>query len=344
MKNQYRLFKRGKYFYSHCAKTGKQISLKTSDKKEAQRLLAAKNDSARNPQLNLALAKVFLTGHNQKMGNRTWSDVMSVMQSKGQESTRIRCQNEMSQSRYDIIRNQRLVETTSEDFFQLLDLGGNATLHYLRRLHNLALGLGWLPWQIIPPRLWPKPVISPKRAITAEEHLKILSAEKSIERKLYYELLWETGASQTDAANLEAKNIDWENLVLIYHRKKLAGKNLPPARLSIGSKLKAVLKKLPRSGPLFPSLKPLREKNRSTFFFKICQTLGIKGVTLHSYRYSFAQRAKELGVPERWAQAALGHSSRAVHEAYAKGANVTCPSLDEHLKVTPVSNGRINGG
>jgi hypothetical protein len=34
--------------------------------------------------------------------------------------------------------------------------------------------------------------------------------------------------------------------------------------------------------------------------------------------------------PQRFAQEALGHSSRAVHEAYAKGAMVILPALDEY--------------
>jgi len=43
-----------------------------------------------------------------------------------------------------------------------------------------------------------------------------------------------------------------------------------------------------------------------------------------------AQRAYEHGYRERFAQAALGHSSQAVHQAYAKGAKVICPSLEEY--------------
>lgn len=52
------------------------------------------------------------------------------------------------------------------------------------------------------------------------------------------------------------------------------------------------------------------------------------GVSLHSYRHSWAQRAKACGYPQRFAQEALGHSSRAVHEAYARGAVVVCPAMD----------------
>jgi hypothetical protein len=44
----------------------------------------------------------------------------------------------------------------------------------------------------------------------------------------------------------------------------------------------------------------------------------VKGVTLHCYRYSWAERAKTAGYPERFAQEALGHDSKAVHRAYAR--------------------------
>jgi integrase len=50
-------------------------------------------------------------------------------------------------------------------------------------------------------------------------------------------------------------------------------------------------------------------------------------VSLHSYRYAWAERALKRGFPERFAQQALGHNSKAVHRAYAKHAEVTVPSL-----------------
>jgi integrase len=55
--------------------------------------------------------------------------------------------------------------------------------------------------------------------------------------------------------------------------------------------------------------------------------LGIKGVRLHSYRYAWAERARRAGYPERFAQEALGHNSKAVHRAYARKAKVIVPSL-----------------
>ena len=60
--------------------------------------------------------------------------------------------------------------------------------------------------------------------------------------------------------------------------------------------------------------------------------LGINGVTLHSYRYAWAERARKCGYPERFAQEAFGHNSNAVHRAYAKHAQVTLPSLEKYEK------------
>jgi integrase len=59
------------------------------------------------------------------------------------------------------------------------------------------------------------------------------------------------------------------------------------------------------------------------------------GITLHSYRYAWAQRAKKGGFPERYAMMALGQSSKAVHEAYAGTSEVTIPALEEYAKQGP---------
>src|SRR6266404_5832047 len=73
--------------------------------------------------------------------------------------------------------------------------------------------------------------------------------------------------------------------------------------------------------------------HRSAEFRRRCRAAGISGVSLHSYRHAWAQRAKACGYPQRFAQEALGHNSRAVHEAYAKGALVLLPALDEYERI-----------
>jgi integrase len=63
----------------------------------------------------------------------------------------------------------------------------------------------------------------------------------------------------------------------------------------------------------------------------------IKG-TLHSYRYAWAERAKTGRMPERFAQQALGHSSKAFVRAYSRKAKVVVPSLEDYeAKIAPMT-------
>ena len=58
----------------------------------------------------------------------------------------------------------------------------------------------------------------------------------------------------------------------------------------------------------------------------------MEGTTQNEARYAWAERAKTAGYPERFAQEALGHNSKAVHRAYAKRALVKIPSLEDYEK------------
>ena len=99
------------------------------------------------------------------------------------------------------------------------------------------------------------------------------------------------------------------------------------------------LRALPQSGLLFPRLAAMDEKHRASLFQRACRRVKVLGVSLHSYRYAWAERAKCAGYPERFAQEALGHSSKAVHRAYAKKAQVILPALEEYeRKVVHLAN------
>lgn len=74
------------------------------------------------------------------------------------------------------------------------------------------------------------------------------------------------------------------------------------------------------------------EKHRAARFQRSCRRVKITGVSLHSYRYAWAERARTAGYPERFAMEALGHNSKAIHRAYAKNAQVKLPSLEEYEK------------
>ena len=334
MLQKYRLFQRAQgIFYWQETGTSNRGSLRTKDRQEAESLLHAMNESHRQPTLNLAMGRTYLAAHDPDIPTRTWQRVMNEMARHGIESTRERCARAVGSIAFDPIRNKPLIETKAEDLLNLIHANGNTVAHYSRRLHNLALNLGWLAWPILSKNVWPKIRSRRKRAITPGEHASIVGAEQNPERRAYYALLYETGASQTDAASLRAEDIDWCDGVLIYRRRKL-GPDSEPARLTLGSVLKALLAELPKSGDLFPHIKAMSANHRAAEFRRRCRLLKINGVSLHSYRHAWAQRAKACGYPQRFAQEALGHSSRAVHEAYARGAVVVCPALEEYENVS----------
>ena len=190
--------------------------------------------------------------------------------------------------------------------------------------------MNWLPWPLVPKRQWPAVRFKDKRAITWEEHCKIVEREKNFERKAFYQLAWHLGASQSDLANLQAEDVDWQARIICFVRMKTRHRRQQPPQIRFGKDVEEILATLPKSGSFFPYLQTTRAGDRATEFKQRCVGLGIQGVTLHSYRYAWAERAKICGYPERFAQMALGHNSKAVHRAYAKNAQVTLPPLEEY--------------
>ncbi len=164
--------------------------------------------------------------------------------------------------------------------------------------------------------------------VQRETHQAIVARELNPERRAFYQLAWHLGASQSDIAFLEAENIDWESNVISFARRKTGS----IALMRFDEETAELLRSLPNRGPLFPYLRSVRAGDRSTEFHQRCVGLGIKGVPLHSYRYAWAERAKKAGYPERFAQEALGHNSKAVHRAYARKAKVELPPLGEYEK------------
>src|ERR1700722_16101724 len=142
MKNLYRLYRRNGIYYAENTRTRQQYSLRASDRGEASRLLNAKNEAAVAPMMNLALGKTYLAAHDPKMVTRTWADVMADLVTHGRESSQARCRREMKAPPYNLVRHKKLVETTADDLKAVLAAGGSSTNNYLRRLHNLALGMG----------------------------------------------------------------------------------------------------------------------------------------------------------------------------------------------------------
>ena len=239
------------------------------------------------PVLNLHLARAYLTASDPAFVERTWQTVMEQLQSRGKDSSRERYASVFKSPSFDGLRNKKLLETTADDFFAVFKQGKVAITYFLKRLHNFALSLGWIALPVVAPYLWPKYEAKDRRGITPDEHESILAIEKKAEWKLFLELLWETGAAQGDAAAMTAEDIDRQTRTITYFRMKTGSR----AQFTISKKLETVLSHLPTTGALFPRLSTFTANDRASRFRRRCHKAGVKGVTLHSYRYAWAERA-----------------------------------------------------
>ena len=219
MKTRFRLItrgERGKQFYCVDSETGKRVSLKTKDRDAAKQIVLAKNQALRQPNLNLHIAKAYPAGTDSGVTTRTWQNALDALIESKQGSTKERWIRAAKDRALAAIKHKPIIETHAESLFSALKLGTVSTNVHLRKLHNFCLAMNWLPWPLIPKRLWPEIESKPKRAITVEEHHRILAREPNPERRAFYELAWHLGASQTDLANLGANDIDWQSRVIAY--------------------------------------------------------------------------------------------------------------------------------
>ena len=112
-----------------------------------------------------------------------------------------------------------------------------------REWHNFAMDMNWLPKSLVPRRQWPKPVFKPKRAITLAEHEAIVARETNPERRAFYKLAWQLGAAQTDLAMLTAEDVDWEQKVISFFRRKTKS----VARLHFNTDVATILQRFGRA-------------------------------------------------------------------------------------------------
>ena len=332
---RYRLIYRGNRdaYYCFDTHTKKRESLGINDANEAQRLVEARNEAVRHVAMNLQIAQVYLQHSDPALATRTWQNVMGAMVPLKTGATQSRWVSAMRDRTFDLIRNRKLIETTSEQFLQVLNAGTISTNMFLRRLHNHATGMHWLPWPVLPKCRWPAVQHKERRAITFEEHQRIIDRERDPEIRAYYQFLWHLGGSQTDIAELTAEDIDWNDRTISYRRNKTD----VPVIITFGTEAASFLQALPKSGQSFPRMARIKENHRAKIFIKRLKTVNITGISLHSYRYALAERAKTVGTPERFAQQVLGHSSKAFTRAYFKKARVIVPSLEDYeAKIVPM--------
>jgi integrase len=328
MKHRFIIYrrKRGGVFYLEDTQSKKQESLHTKNRADAVSVLNARNESVRQPQLNLQIAKAYLAGSDSGVTTRTWQSAIEALSGSKSGANKERWQRAARDIAFVPLLPRVIIETPGELLLKVLQSGTVSTNVFLRRLHNFCVDMNWLPWPLVPKRQWPAVRFKEKRGITLAEHQRILAAEVNPERKMFYQICWHLGGSQGDIAGLKGEDVDWQHGTVSFTRKKTG----VPVIVHLGSEALNIFKDLPAEGMLFPRLSRVRAGDRATEFKSRCRQLGINGVSLHSYRYAWAERAKIAGYPERFAQEALGHNSKAVHRSYAKRALMKIPSLEAY--------------
>ncbi len=149
--------RKGGMFYARDMVTKSKQSLGTTNRVKAARLLAAKNQATELPSLNKGMAKVYLSASSPEFNTRTWQEVMDRYVAAGVESTKERKQRAFRSRPFFVLGKIKLIDTSAEHLFSVLEhrKSGNSTHHYLKRLHNYALHLGWLLSPVMAEAAWP---------------------------------------------------------------------------------------------------------------------------------------------------------------------------------------------
>jgi hypothetical protein len=156
MKMRYRLFLRRKSVYYAFDNESKTFtSLKTKDKAEANRLLMAMNEAGKQPAMNLSLARVYLRHSDPMISVRTWQNVLDEIIAIKTGPTQTRWKSAAKDKAFAPLLSRVLIEKQAEHLLAVLRVGTVSTNVFLRKVHNFAVDMNWLPATVIPRRQWP---------------------------------------------------------------------------------------------------------------------------------------------------------------------------------------------
>lgn len=117
MKVRYRLTRRGSRgntFYCVDSASGRRTSLQTEIRREAQRLVDAKNEAENQPALNLQIAKAFMIGADSAMGKRIWGEALGTLTENKQGANRDRWQRASKDKALASLLPRLIVKTRAE--------------------------------------------------------------------------------------------------------------------------------------------------------------------------------------------------------------------------------------
>src|SRR5690606_9244484 len=126
-------------------------------------IVDARNQTERQPVLNLQIAKAYLAGTDNGISARTWKDALETLTNMKQGANKERWQRVAKDKAIALLLPKVVIETQGELLLKVLQLGTVSTNVYARRLHNFCVDMSWLPWPLIPKRQWPTVRFKEKR-------------------------------------------------------------------------------------------------------------------------------------------------------------------------------------
>ena len=225
MRDNFRLYRRPNgMFYAEEYQTRHREGLQTKDEAEARRLIAAKNQPPLSAGFQSGNGEGVSQGPRPAVLRAHVESLSDAVQHTYEGPTKARWEKFIRSEPMQGILEKQLIQTTSCHFLAVLNHPGTgvSTNVFLRILHKPCFGPG--DGSLSPSlrkRAGPKIRYGHRLGITREEHERILVVTKRQDYRDFFELLWETGGSQTDIASLTADDIDWPNRRLYYERAKL---------------------------------------------------------------------------------------------------------------------------
>jgi len=147
--DRYRMYKDGKSgsYFQFDKQTKQQKSLRTKDHDAAVRMIRAANEKELTPMINRQIGFIYLASTDSDALSRTWRDVMiSYRESRRLEVVTLDrlMRAERAKAVVPLI-NRKIVDTKPQEFLSCLNAGGVSVNVFLRRWHNHALEMDWLP-------------------------------------------------------------------------------------------------------------------------------------------------------------------------------------------------------
>jgi hypothetical protein len=94
--------------------TGKRTSLRTASADDARQIVEARNNSERQPVLNLQIAKAYLAGTDNGIATRTWQQAIESLASSKQGANQHRWHTAAKDKAFAPLMPRIIIETPGE--------------------------------------------------------------------------------------------------------------------------------------------------------------------------------------------------------------------------------------